>query len=313
VDEPLTWIRAVHYAATMSITGTIFFRTLVANEAFQAVEDKLVSIVRSRLSLIEWSSLAVALASGLGWVLFLAAEMAEMNWADALVEGHVQMVLVDTDFGHAWNVRLLLGGLLGACLLVRRPGRLAQIVECVLAAFLTAGLAWAGHAAGTAGALGMLHFANDCLHLIAAAAWVGALLPLSCLLGAAYQSADVHSVTIARLAVARFSALGVASVSVLLMTGIINSAILLGNLSALIATVYGRWLLVKILLFIIMLLLAAANRIRFTPRLLGKTNTLASRKALLKIRDNSLIEATLAAVIVVLVGLLGTMDPGGNE
>jgi len=313
VDEPLIWIRAVHYAATMSITGTIFFRALVANSAFHAVEGKLISMVRSRLALIEWSSLAVALASGVAWVLFLAAVMAEMSWADAIYEGHVRMVLVDTDFGHAWNLRLLLGALLGACLLVRRPGFLGRLIECALAACFTAGLAWAGHAAGTPGVLGMLHFANDCLHLVAAAAWVGALVPLACLLGAAHKSADVHSLTMAGQAVTRFSVLGVASVGVLLVTGTINSAILLGSVSALIETDYGRWLLVKIALFLVMLLIAVVNRIRFTPQLLGRTNALASRTALLRIRDNSLIEATLAAVIVVLVGLLGTMAPGVNE
>ena len=146
VDEPLIWVRAIHFAATMSTSGTIFFRVFVAEPVFHAtVEGKLVSAARSWLALIEWSSLAVALASGAVWLLFLAALMVEMSWAEAISEGHVRMVLVDTDFGHAWNLRLLLGALLGGCLFLRRPGLVARLIECVLAACFTSRV-WHGPA-----------------------------------------------------------------------------------------------------------------------------------------------------------------------
>ena len=36
MDEPLIWIRAIHFAATMSVTGTVFFRVFVAEPAFHA-------------------------------------------------------------------------------------------------------------------------------------------------------------------------------------------------------------------------------------------------------------------------------------
>jgi copper resistance protein D len=314
VDEPLIWIRAIHFAATISTTGTIFFRVFVAEPAFHAAaEGELTSTARSRLAWLEWGSLAVALASGAAWLLFLAALMVEMSWAEAISEGHVQMVLADTDFGHAWNLRLLLGALLGACLFLRRPGRVARLIECVLAACFTAGLAWAGHAAGTPGALGAVHLASDGLHLVAASAWVGALVPLAYLLGAACRCIDADSVRIARQAVTRFSMLGAVSVSTLLATGIVNSWMLLGSLSALIETVYGRWLLAKVALFLVMLVIAAVNRQRLTPQLMDRTNAAVSRTAMRRIRNNSLIEAMLGAVVIIIVGLLGTISPISAE
>src|SRR6478672_1384777 len=294
----------------MSTTGSIFFRVLVAEPAFHAdAEHELISTARSRLALLEWGSLAVALASGAAWLLFLAAMMVEMSWAQSIFEGHVRMVLLDTDFGRAWNLRLLAGALLGACLFLRRQGCIAQPIECILAACFTAGLAWAGHAAGTPGPLSTVHLASDGLHLIAAAAWVGALLPLACLLGAAFRGVDAHAVTIARQVVKRFSILGVVSVGTLLATGIVNSWMLVGSVKTLFETVYGRWLLVKIALFLVMLVIAAVNRLRLTPQLMDRANDAVSTTALRRISNNSLTEAVVGAVVIIIVGLLGTIAP----
>ena len=52
----------------------------------------------------------------------------------------------------------------------------------VLAAALVGTLAFAGHAIGGEGIEGIVHPAADVLHLVAAAAWVGALVPLALLL-----------------------------------------------------------------------------------------------------------------------------------
>ena len=107
--------------------------------------------------------------------------------------------------------------------------------------------------------------------------------------------------------------LGVASVGTLLATGIVNSWMLVGSVSALIETVYGRWLLAKIALFFVMLVIAAVNRQRLTPQLMDRTNAAVSRTALRRIRYNSLIEATVGAVVIIIVGFLGTIPPASAE
>ncbi len=74
------------------------------------------------------------------------------------------------------------------------------------------------------------------LHLIAAAAWVGALVPLGAA-PCARREHDAASLAMARTATLRFSTLGIASVGTLLATGIVNTWYLAGSVPALIGTI----------------------------------------------------------------------------
>jgi len=70
----------------------------------------------------------------------------------------------------------------------------------------------------------------------------------------------------AREAVLRLSTLGIVSVVTLVATGIINILMLVGSVAALVGTDYGRLLLVKIALFLVMLAIAGVNRLLLTPQ-----------------------------------------------
>jgi copper resistance protein D len=196
------------------------------------------------------------------------------------------------------------------------PWRMLWIVSdarVTSAAALVGALAFAGHAAAGSGVESVVHQIADVLHLLAAASWVGALLPLAVLLGAAGNNHGESSVAIAREATLRFSALGIVSVATVLTTGIVNSWELAGSVRALFSTDYGRLLLVKIALFLVMLSVAAVNRLRFTPRLVQELNISARCDALRQLRNNSLIEASIGAIIILIVGALGTLPPGLHE
>ena len=150
-------------------------------------------------------------------------------------------------------------------------------------------------------------------HLVAAAAWVGALVPLALLLHTTGRSLDQSAIVIARCAVQRFSTLGVVSVGTLAATGMINTWVLAGSVSALFGTDYGRLLLVKVALFLLMVATAAVNRLVLTPRLVREFDPATGREALRRLRNNSLIETAIAAIILVIVALLGTLPPGLHE
>jgi copper resistance protein D len=109
--------------------------------------------------------------------------------------------------------------------------------------------------------------------------------------------------------VLRFSMLGIAGVGTLLISGIVNTWILTGNIPALIGTQYGRLLLVKIALFLVMLIFAAANRLWLTPSIVVSSDTDAIKAAMRQVRRNTLIEAALGAMIIFIVSILGTMSP----
>ncbi len=316
MDDPLIWIRALHFGATMSVTGGVFFETFVAQPAFgrHSRDDDFAILVRSRVAWTVWLGLSLAVLSGAAWLFIMAAQMGETSWFAAISQGLAWTVLIDTDFGHDWVARLFIAALLAVTLIGLRPerasNRLVAAAACVLAAGLVGALAWAGHAAATPDSVGEVHLFADVLHLVAAGAWVGALVPLAILLGAAYRRADRQSTAVASNALQRFSTLGVISVGTLALTGVVNGWVLVGSISALAETDYGRLLLVKISLFFLMLAFAAVNRLRLTPTAAMGSNTVAAREALRKIQRNSLAEAAAAALIVVIVGWLGTIAPG---
>jgi putative copper resistance protein D len=153
----------------------------------------------------------------------------------------------------------------------------------------------------------IFHPTADVLHLIAAAAWIGALLPLIVLFAAA--GADDASLAMARTATARFSILGIVSVSTLVATGIVNTYYLAGSVPALLHTDYGRLLLIKIALFLAMVAIAAVNRLRLTPQLLQEASIASSRDALRRLRRNAAIEVLAGAIVIAIVAALGTMAP----
>src|SRR5439155_5771199 len=133
-------------------------------------------------------------------------------------------------------------------------------------------LAATGHAAADTGPDKRVHITADAMHLISACAWLGALLPLAMALRATPDPLQAHAL------VRRFSAVGLVSVSVLIATGVVNSVYLVASWPALFGTEHGGVLIAKILLFVIMLALAAANRLRSTPQLVrgGVASTQAS-------------------------------------
>ena len=279
MDDLLVAARAVHFATTSLVAGVVLFRWLVADTAG----------LRRRLAIIVLVSLTLSLLSGIAWLLAVAATIGRAALANT-----VSLLLTETQFGHAWLVRLLLAGLLLAGVMRR-----SRILLALSAVGLMGALAWSGHAAGTPGIRGDFHRLADFLHLLAAAAWLGGLLPLFLLLRLGNPDDDLISAT------KRFSTVGLVSVGTLLITGSINAWMLVPGPSALIETKYGILLFIKIALFAAMVAVAAVNRLRLTPGLPSDAATRALSR-------NVLIELMLGLAVLTIVGLLGTLPPGGH-
>ena len=144
----------------------------------------------------------------------------------------------------------------------------------------------------------------DALHLIAASAWFGGLVPFVLLLAETRRNQDHPWALLASQAARRFSSLGMVSVGTILATGIVNAWILVGSFEGLIATEYVWLLMLKIFLFMIMLAFAAINRFWLTPDLALPPDNEARVKALRRLMRNSGIAFGLA-----IVGVLGTLHP----
>lgn len=316
MDNPLFYVRALHFAATVSVAGVVFFIVGISEPALRSAADDMrgALVVRSRLAWIAWISLVVVLLSGVPW-LVLTAESMSGQPLGALSHGVLWIVLSQTDFGNNWLLRFvvacLLGGLFVHFLSAKGVTSLwLKTATVLLAATLVGTFAFAGHAIGGEGVEGIIHPSADVLHLIAAAAWVGALVPLALLLATA--GADAASLAIARIATRRFSTLGIISVATLLLTGIVNSWYLVGSVSALTATVYGQLLLFKLALFAVMVGIAAVNWSILTPRLVQNADVTGAQRARRQLRRNTAIEAATGTVIIVIVAVLGTLPPASH-
>jgi len=320
LNDPLIWVRALHFAATILVAGTIFFRDFVAEPAFGLAgnNSRCPPAVRSQLAWMVWIGLGLVLVTGAMWLVLISEQMVDLPLGAVLSQGVIWTVLWSTDFGDDWGVRVILVVLLAGTLAWwqfqgKSRSHRTCAVSIVLAAGLMGTLAWAGHAAAKSGVEGNVHLFADVLHLIAAAAWLGALVPLALLLRAVRGDQNETSTAIGRAAVLRFSTLGMVSVGTLTATGIVNGWTLVGSVAALTDTDYGRLLTVKIALFFIMVSVAAVGRFRVTPRLTQEPRTIDSRDALRQIERNSLIEASVGAIIIVIVAVLGTLPPGAEQ
>lgn len=251
-------------------------------------------------------AMALLALAGLGlsglWLLASAAGMAgtpllSPDWSI------VGMLVKETPVGSVLAVRGAALLLILPLLFWRGPGWNVRIA--LPATIAAATLAWSGHAAASEGLAGSAHRFADALHVLAAAGWFGALLAL---LHAVFVKQDAGG-TAARLE--RFSLFGTIFVATLIATGLLNMVMIVGlaAIPALLGSLYGWLLMAKLGLFGGMLLLAAANRWRLTPRLERAARSGDARQALAHLRRSLLIETAMALTILGLVAALGTLDP----
>lgn len=306
--------RTLHFAACVSLAGVFAFECLVAGKVLRAngPEWPDAFALRRPLRVLAWASLALALVSGAAWLLGVAASMSGKPLGAVLTSSTtIAIVLTGTRIGKVWLLRLALSVLLGACLIGwKRRARFSVALGWAafgLSSLLLVTLAWAGHGAADEEINGNVHLAADLLHLFATGTWLGALLPLALMLAAAQHARDPGAVAIARAGTRRFSTVAIASVGVLLVSGIVNTWFLSGSVPALLGTTYGRLLLLKIALFAAMLYVANINRAKLTNRLDADTNP---RGAISQIRRNALMENATGLGVLAIVGVLGILPPG---
>jgi len=306
-NVPLIVTRAIHFAATATVTGTLLFRAVVANPTLRS-EEAVAKTFRSQTQRVAWIGLAITLLSGMIWLLLQAVSMSGLPLREAATMGVLATVLNETQFGLVSEVRAALAVFLAACLAYHRfpwAGWLALAAALGLAA----AIAWTGHAASTPGVTGNLHLLADMLHVLAAAAWLGGLVSLVLLLAAISRIPPLPGAVLARDAAHRFSTLGMLSVAILVLSGVVNAWILVGSVRALVVTVYGQLLILKIVMFAFMLAFAAINRFWLTPRLVPSSADTGGSEALHQLKRNSAIEIALGLAIFAVVGMLGTQHP----
>jgi copper resistance protein D len=307
IDGPMIVTRTVHFAASAITAGALVFRGFVAEPALRAAPQAC-ALVRKQVRAMAWIGLGVAVISGAAWVLLLTMSLSDEGLGEAVMSGALRDVLNLTQFGWVSQVRFAIAIVLAISLAFERSA-LWRWLALATAVSLAASIAWTGHAASTPFTLGYLHLASDALHLIAASAWIGGLVPLVLLLGMARGHKGWAALELD--AVSRFSMLGMVSVATLILSGAVNSWILVGSFRGLVETGYGQLLMLKLAAFAVMLAFAAVNRFALTPQLALLADD-ARQDALGALSRNTWIEIALGLSIFAMVGVLGTLHPAAH-
>lgn len=230
------WIFLV---SLVGMIGTVGFRLAVVGP-FGAVEEQAEAGARARRG----TAFLAALAVGLGFValpmrlLVQAGDVAGPEGSTLAAAGR----LLGTPWGSAWILQgsgivlFLVGLLVGRGKPEARGPWLVSGLGAALVA-LVPGLS--GHAAASGAALVGL----DLVHVLAAGTWLGGLACLV-LVGIPATARPGEPLAVAPL-VARFSALALPAVAVLMLTGVAN-AVDRVTLGELFSSAYGRTLLLKL-------------------------------------------------------------------
>ena len=302
MDELTIVSRFVQFGAVSLLFGAALFRSLIVRPrlAGHAPGDGFSDWLQ-RLFVL---AATLALLSALGWFAGVAVNMAG-TWSDALGRDTITAVLFDTRFGLVWTERLALIAAIFILLARRwRRPRMVEFAMLALSGALVASLAGIGHGSAGEGWLGVVHLFADMVHLLCAAAWLGGLVCLGYVLhkrlaGVAVAMPDV------RTTLPRFSRIGYFAVAVLLVSGCVNAIVMVPSLEALIGTVYGRVLLIKLALVGLMAAVALVNRLVVTPRII-RSDTIAAVALLWR---NVVMEQSLGVMVLAAVAVLGTIHP----
>ncbi|WP_165435140.1 copper homeostasis membrane protein CopD [Bradyrhizobium sp. Leo121] len=302
MESWLVLARFVHYGSSLALFGLVLF-PLYACPPVRSRDSGSRGLAASLpVSLI-------VLVSGIFWFISAAISMAdaELSWETA------RFILTETSFGAISLLRLSLAivatGILA--LLFRGPSRTLELLLVALCAILLGSLAGVGHTQVEDGQGRAAHTLSDALHLLAAGAWLGGLVGLSSLTVMSLRG-EKEPYYPACEAAFRFSTMGYTAVAILVASGLINSWFLVGSFINLVTTTYGRLLLLKLLLFVVMVGFAGLNRFFVVPTLLDSAAT-GAKLGLRRLLINVAAEQGLGFAIVLIVSLLGITEPAATS
>jgi len=278
-----TALRALFYAAFLLGVGGSLFLVLVDRQSPVARTDR-----RDGLAACVAAALLLVISLGVEGASAAATPLA------GLLDPAVWRIGIKSTMGDSTAVTLL--GLAVLVLgLVQRTGRTASSVMAAGAILAVAGFGVTGHAATAEPR--WLTAPLLVLHVLCAAYWAGALVPL-------YRRLGREPGRVAAPAVRRFSQLALGIVPVLFAAGLIVAFVQVQTLEGLIGTDYGQRLLAKLVLVTGALFLAGFNKLKLTPAL-ERGEPGAARL----LRRSIAAELVFIASVLVATAMLGQTTP----
>ena len=257
--------------------------------------------------------IAAAAVVAFGSAAALVAQTAVMagSIAEGLKPASLGFMITGMSLGPAFLARAVIAAVALVVLLLAKPTRRVWVLVALTGLLVSASFAWTGHGAATEGAGRYVHLTGAILHSWAAAVWLGALAALL-ILTMRRRAGTPDSDRILHRALHGFAGVGTASVAVLVLSGLVNSWFMVGpgRLTGLLTTPYGLLLTGKLVLFGLMLVLAAANRFHLTPDLGSALDDPEDLKvAVGRLKRSLVMETLLALALLAVVAVMGTLAP----
>lgn len=285
-----TWValRFIHFISLMLVFGLSMYGTWLAPVTIRRLMMK--RFLRLQQHAAAWSLISAAAMFAVQGGLMGA------GWPD-VVSLSIWQAVLQTHFGGVWLWQIVLA-LVTLTVVLMQPRNMLRLLFMLTSAqfILMAGM---GHATLNEGLTAKIHQTNHAVHLICAAAWFGGLLPVVwCmrLVKGRWRRPAIH-------ALMRFSWCGHFAVIGVLVSGVLN-ALLITGFSPTLATYWGQLLLLKLILVMMMVVIALANRYVLVPRMRHD-----EVRAVPWFVWMTQLEWAIGAVVLVIISLLATLEP----
>lgn len=287
-------VHGVALIFVLSGFGALLFLSVLGAPAIAVMEPRERADAERRCATLAAWSLALGAFCEIAWLVVESGVLAGAGFA--VLPAAVAVVALHTEFGHLVlaQVAFLVCGFF---LLGKRRSGARVAFAATLSGIVVLLEAWHLHAAAMDPGPS-LFLACEALHVIAAAAWLGSLLPLALLIRDAPPR-------IGLAALLRYSAFAKPLVAALVVTAAFQGLVLVGSVEAFFTTPYGRVVVIKIVLFAILVGFALRHRYRMVPALSGRDPG-AVRRDLWR---SVLGETGFGVAIVVVAAVLSSLAP----
>lgn len=284
-SETVRWgLRAFGYAALLIVGGLLFTELFVAQGVLGAA--------RARETLLASSAMLTAVS--LAQTLIFLDDSRDFGVASSVF--HI-LEAFDSTAGSMYFVRFLSAAVLLAGIVRARQTAspfLSAPPMMVLGVAYLVSLAYTSHSRSMAWPV--LGVPADVIHTAAAAAWLGGLFVFVLFVIPSLQPAQSFE------AFRKYGDVAKYAVIAMLVTGVIQTLRLHGNLLTLFTQTHGRWLLLKLVLVALMLKIGDINRRRLLRKMPDNDEAFAGRVALL--RRASITEIVNGGLVMLVTAFL---------
>lgn len=320
------WLRWLVYLGAAIVFGGLVFEMTVGIPAIYGrnAENRweiAVSLASSRWSKLAFIGLAIVGIGMIGQLLQQASVLTEKS-IFAPDFGTLQTVALESGWGRLWTYRFITAIAAGFMLLLAKSqavtpetevsdeddsdvnligDSVAAQVTVILGLVFMGLLAASGHNAATPTDVKTFAIVTDFVHLVASTVWLGGVFYLAISVPMLLRILGTASASrLFKVAVSRFTVLGILSAGTLVTTGIFSSYMQV-TIPAATNTPYGWFLVGKIALIVPLFLVAGFNGFRLA-RKFGSGGETTFRRSIV-------VELIIAVLILGAVGWLASLEP----